>query len=83
MQTPLKVSFHDEKGGRTEGWCDKYPENLAGSRPTREIKERKMPIKEEKGTTERGFRNILRERLKEKQERENYNRIGKIEVFSF
>jgi len=42
-----------------------------------------MPIKEEEGTTERGFRNILKERLQEEQERENYNRIGKIEVFSF
>ena len=71
------------KGGRTKGWYDKYLENPAGSRPTREIKEGKMPIKEEEGTTERGFRNILKERLKEEQERENYNRIGKIEVFSF
>ena len=42
-----------------------------------------MPIKEEEGTTVRGFRNILKERHKEEQERENYNRIGKIEVFSF
>ena len=52
---PLKVLFHDERGGKTKGGCDKYPKNLAGSRPAEEIKEEEMPIKEEEAATKWGL----------------------------
>ena len=58
MQTLLKVLVHDERGGKIEGGCDKYPKNLARSRPIREIREGKTPIKEVEAATKRGFGNI-------------------------
>ena len=40
--------------GKTKVGSDKYPKNLAGSRPIGEIREEEMPIKGEDATTKWG-----------------------------
>ena len=70
MQTPpspppqKKILFGDERGVKPRGDVTSIPKNLAGSRPTEEIREGKMPIKGEVAT--KGMGKCEEENLKEK-----------------